>query len=86
MNKNIMVIGSRVFISEEFLVYPLLSQMHLMQQSNYSPKAMANWSTLMFLLTPSQIFLKLSRVKTSLSSTSFTPQKKKKASGARSNK
>jgi hypothetical protein len=35
MNKNIMVIVSRVFISEDFLVNPLLSQMQLLQQSNY---------------------------------------------------
>jgi hypothetical protein len=74
MNKNRMVIVRRVFNSEDFLVYPLLSQMHLMQQSNYSLKAMANWSMPMFWLTPSQIFLKHSRIKTSPASTSFTPQ------------
>jgi hypothetical protein len=53
INKNRMVIVSRVFISEDFLVYPLLSQMHLLQQSNYCLKAVANWSMLMFRLTSS---------------------------------
>ncbi len=33
-----------MFISEDFLVYPLLSQMYLLQQSNYQLKAVANWS------------------------------------------
>jgi hypothetical protein len=61
-NKNKVVIVSRVFISDDFLVYPLLSQMHLLQQSNYRLKAIANWSMPMFRPTPSQIFLKLSRV------------------------
>ena len=66
-----------MFISEDFLVNPLLSQMHLLQQSNYRLKAVANWSMSMFRLTPPQIFLKLSRVKTAPASTSFTPEKKK---------
>ena len=67
-----------MFISEDFLVNPLLSQMHLLQQPNYWLKgAVANWSMSMFQPTPSQIFLKLSRVKTAPASTSFTPEKKK---------
>jgi hypothetical protein len=77
INKNRMVIVSRVFISEDFLVNPLLSQMQLLQQSNYRRKAVANWSMPMFRPTPPQIFLKLSRVKTAPASTSFTSQKKK---------
>ncbi len=72
-----MVIVSRVFISEDFLVNPLLSQMQLLQQSNYRLNAVANLSMPMFRPTPPQIFLKLSRVKTAPASTSFTPQKKK---------
>ncbi len=66
-----------MFISEDFLVNPLLSQMHLLQQSNYRLKAVAKWSMLMFRPTPPQIFLKLSRVKTAPASTSFAPEKKK---------
>ncbi len=66
-----------MFISEDFLVNPLLSQMHLLQQPNYRLKALANWSMLMFRPTPPEIFLKLSRVKTAPASTSFTPEKKK---------
>ncbi len=70
-----MVIVSRVFISEDFLVNPLLSQMHLLQQSNYRLTAVVNWSMPMFRLTPPQIFLKLSRVRRAPASTSFTLQK-----------
>ncbi len=77
VNKNRMVIVSRMFISEDFLVNPLLSQMHLFQQSNYRLKEVANWSMSMFRPTPPKIFLKLSRVKTASASTSFTPEKKK---------
>jgi hypothetical protein len=44
LNKNRMVIVSRVFIYEDFLVNSLLSQMHLLQQSNYRLRAVANWS------------------------------------------
>jgi hypothetical protein len=62
-----------VFISEDFLVNPLLSQMHLLQQSNYRLMAVANWPMSMFRLTPPQIFLKLSRVRRAPASTSFTP-------------
>ncbi len=77
INKKRMVIVNRVFISEDFLVNPLLSQMHLLRQSNYRLKAVAYWSMPMFRPTPPRIFLKLSRVKTVPASTSFKPQKKK---------
>jgi hypothetical protein len=39
-----MVIVTRMFSSEDFLVNPFLSQMHLLQQSNYRLKAVTNWS------------------------------------------
>ncbi len=66
-----MVIFSRMFISSDFLMYPMLSHKHFLQQSSYDLKAIANSSMPMFRWTPSQIFLRLSRVKTMPASSSF---------------
>ncbi len=49
---------------------------YLLQRSNYRLKAMANLSMPISQMTPSQIFLKLSGVKTAPANTSFTLKKK----------
>ncbi len=55
----------------------MLNYKHLLQWSNYRLKATANASMPMFWWTPSQIFIRLPRVKTMSTSSSFVLYKKK---------
>ncbi len=62
MNKNTMVIVSRVFIFYDFSTYPPLRRIHLLHRSSQRLKAAANSSTPILLVTPSQVFLSVSGI------------------------
>jgi hypothetical protein len=84
MNKNTMVIVSRVFIFYDFSTYLPLRRIHFLHRSSQRLKAAANSSTPILLVTPSQVFLSVSGVNRMPASSSFTLRKRKKSAGARS--
>ena len=83
LNKMATVKARKVFFFQLFLLYPMSIRIHFSRHSKHRLVAVANFSLVKVLITPTKVSLRLSLPRERSVSSSFTLQNKKKSTRAK---